>query len=83
MQDGEVWTFSVRAFESPLPERTINVNYGGFAEGQKHMSHILKLLQHILLLGRCIKSMFSYFCIYFIDRNFFLVLYYDRCESWG
>lgn len=33
-QDGEIWTFSVRAFESPLPERTINVNYEGFAEGQ-------------------------------------------------
>ena len=33
MQDGEVWTFSVRAFDSGLPERTINVNYEGFAEG--------------------------------------------------
>ncbi|ONM51733.1 Pyruvate kinase [Zea mays] len=31
-QDGEVWTFSVRSFELPLPERTINVNYDGFAE---------------------------------------------------
>jgi len=31
-EDGEVWTFSVRAFELPLPERTINVNYDGFAE---------------------------------------------------
>ncbi|WCJ23893.1 Pyruvate kinase family protein [Euphorbia peplus] len=31
-EDGEIWTFSVRAFESPLPERTINVNYEGFAE---------------------------------------------------
>lgn len=37
MQDGEIWTFSVRAFDSPLPERTINVNYGGFAEGMKHI----------------------------------------------
>ncbi|KAL6526590.1 hypothetical protein OROGR_015680 [Orobanche gracilis] len=32
VQDGEIWTFSVRAFDSALPERTINVNYGGFAE---------------------------------------------------
>ncbi|EPS67863.1 hypothetical protein M569_06907, partial [Genlisea aurea] len=31
-EDGEIWTFSVRAFDSPLPERTINVNYEGFAE---------------------------------------------------
>lgn len=31
-EDGEVWTFSVRAFNSPLPDRTINVNYDGFAE---------------------------------------------------
>ncbi|KAG0467027.1 hypothetical protein HPP92_018607 [Vanilla planifolia] len=31
-EDGEIWTFSVRAFNSPLPERTINVNYDGFAE---------------------------------------------------
>lgn len=33
-QDGEIWTFTVRAFESTLPEQTINVNYDGFAEGQ-------------------------------------------------
>ncbi|XP_015940565.1 pyruvate kinase isozyme A, chloroplastic [Arachis duranensis] len=31
-EDGEVWTFSVRAFNSTLPEHTINVNYDGFAE---------------------------------------------------
>ncbi|XP_022138517.1 pyruvate kinase isozyme A, chloroplastic [Momordica charantia] len=33
-EDGEIWTFSVRAFDStlPVPERTINVNYEGFAE---------------------------------------------------
>ncbi|CAA2960424.1 pyruvate kinase isozyme A, chloroplastic [Olea europaea subsp. europaea] len=31
-EDGEVWTFSVRAFDSPLPKHTINVNYEGFAE---------------------------------------------------
>ncbi|PKU86247.1 pyruvate kinase isozyme A, chloroplastic-like [Dendrobium catenatum] len=31
-EDGEIWTFSVRAFKSPLPERTINVSYDGFAE---------------------------------------------------
>ena len=35
-QDGEIWTFSVRAFDSTLPERTINVNYDGFAEGYYH-----------------------------------------------
>ncbi|KAK9137522.1 hypothetical protein Sjap_008116 [Stephania japonica] len=34
-EDGEIWTFSVRAFDSPLPERTINVNYEGFAEDVK------------------------------------------------
>ncbi|KAJ8427739.1 hypothetical protein Cgig2_021066 [Carnegiea gigantea] len=33
VQDGEVWTFTVRAFDSPRPERTITVNYDGFAEG--------------------------------------------------
>lgn len=33
LQDGEIWTFSVRAFDAPRPERTINVNYDGFAEG--------------------------------------------------
>ncbi|KAK4434064.1 Pyruvate kinase isozyme A, chloroplastic [Sesamum alatum] len=31
-EDGQIWTFSVRAFGSALPEHTINVNYGGFAE---------------------------------------------------
>ncbi|XP_071724567.1 pyruvate kinase isozyme A, chloroplastic-like [Rutidosis leptorrhynchoides] len=31
-EDGEFWTFSVRAFDSPLPEHTITVNYDGFAE---------------------------------------------------
>ncbi|PRQ36205.1 putative pyruvate kinase [Rosa chinensis] len=34
-EDGEIWTFSVRAFGSTLPERTINVNYEGFAEDVK------------------------------------------------
>eukprot|EP00262_Sarcandra_glabra_P013292 TRINITY_DN3649_c0_g1_i1.p1 TRINITY_DN3649_c0_g1~~TRINITY_DN3649_c0_g1_i1.p1 ORF type:complete len:579 (-),score=93.94 TRINITY_DN3649_c0_g1_i1:147-1883(-) len=34
-EDGEIWTFSVRAFNSPLPDRTIIVNYGGFAEDVK------------------------------------------------
>jgi hypothetical protein len=33
VQDGEIWTFSVRAFDSHRPERTVNVNYDGFAEG--------------------------------------------------
>ncbi|KAF5736789.1 Pyruvate kinase isozyme A [Tripterygium wilfordii] len=31
-EDGEIWTFSVRAFDAPLPEHTISVNYDGFAE---------------------------------------------------
>lgn len=31
-EDGEVWNFTVRAFDPPLPERTITVNYDGFAE---------------------------------------------------
>ncbi|GKA49762.1 pyruvate kinase isozyme A, chloroplastic, partial [Tanacetum coccineum] len=34
-QDGEVWTFSVRAYDSPRPERAITVNYDGFAEDVK------------------------------------------------
>nr|KJB72259.1 hypothetical protein B456_011G167200 [Gossypium raimondii] len=34
-EDGEIWTFSVRAFGTPRPERTINVNYDGFAEDVK------------------------------------------------
>ncbi|CAI9118340.1 OLC1v1019899C1 [Oldenlandia corymbosa var. corymbosa] len=34
-EDGEVWTFSVRAFDSSLPDYTINVNYEGFAEDVK------------------------------------------------
>ncbi|KAB2625490.1 pyruvate kinase isozyme A [Pyrus ussuriensis x Pyrus communis] len=34
-EDGEVWTFSVRAFGSTLPQNTINVNYEGFAEDVK------------------------------------------------
>ncbi|GFP86057.1 pyruvate kinase isozyme a chloroplastic [Phtheirospermum japonicum] len=33
--DGEIWTFSVRAFDSGLPEHTINVSYDGFAEDVK------------------------------------------------
>lgn len=37
MQDGETWTLNVQAFNSPLPECTINVNYGCFAEGMKHV----------------------------------------------
>ncbi|XP_057506961.1 pyruvate kinase isozyme A, chloroplastic-like [Actinidia eriantha] len=34
-EDGEIWTFTVRALDSPLPDRTINVNYDGFAEDVK------------------------------------------------
>ncbi|KAJ6318674.1 hypothetical protein OIU76_014098 [Salix suchowensis] len=34
-EDDEIWTFSVRAFDLPRPERTINVNYDGFAEDLK------------------------------------------------
>lgn len=40
LQDGEIWTFSVRAFDSALPERTIIVNYDGFAEGYYHEKHV-------------------------------------------
>ncbi|KAL9161702.1 hypothetical protein ABFS82_07G038300 [Erythranthe guttata] len=35
VEDGEIWTFSVRAFDTALPECTINVNYDGFAEDVK------------------------------------------------
>ncbi|CAI0465684.1 unnamed protein product [Linum tenue] len=31
-EDGEVWTLSVRAYDGNRPERTITVNYDGFAE---------------------------------------------------
>lgn len=41
MQDGEIWTFSVRAFDSPLPDNTISVNYDGFAEGHIFKTHIV------------------------------------------
>ncbi|KVH87607.1 Pyruvate kinase [Cynara cardunculus var. scolymus] len=34
-EDGEVWTFSVRAYDSLRPERAITVNYDGFAEDVK------------------------------------------------
>uniref|UniRef100_A0A7N0UBW8 Pyruvate kinase n=1 Tax=Kalanchoe fedtschenkoi TaxID=63787 RepID=A0A7N0UBW8_KALFE len=34
-EDGEIWTFTVRALEAPLPKRTITVNYDGFAEDVK------------------------------------------------
>lgn len=34
LQDGEVWTFTVRAFDSSRPARTISVSYDGFAEGK-------------------------------------------------
>lgn len=44
MQDGEIWTFSVRAFDSPWPDHTISVNYEGFAEGHISNTHILDCL---------------------------------------
>ncbi|CAH2052985.1 unnamed protein product [Thlaspi arvense] len=31
-EDGEIWTFTVRAFDSSRPESTISVSYDGFAE---------------------------------------------------
>ncbi|KAH9307843.1 hypothetical protein KI387_035754 [Taxus chinensis] len=34
-EDGDVWTFSVRALSGPLPPKTIHVNYEGFAEDVK------------------------------------------------
>ncbi|XVE77841.1 hypothetical protein DITRI_Ditri13aG0095500 [Diplodiscus trichospermus] len=35
-EDGEIWTFTVRAFDPPSrPERTITVNYDGFSEDVK------------------------------------------------
>ena len=34
-QDGDVWVFTVRTFDGPLPLRTVQVNYGGFAEGER------------------------------------------------
>lgn len=34
-KDGDIWTFSVRAFNSHRPECTISVNYDGFAEDVK------------------------------------------------
>lgn len=29
-----MWTFTVRALDSSPPERTVHVNYDGFAEGR-------------------------------------------------
>lgn len=43
MQDGEIWTFTVRAFASSRPDRTINVNYDGFSEGEILFYFIIKL----------------------------------------
>ncbi|WOK97111.1 pyruvate kinase isozyme A, chloroplastic-like [Canna indica] len=40
-EDGEIWTFSVRAFDSPLPERTIHANYDGFAEDVQEGDELL------------------------------------------
>lgn len=34
-EDGEMWTFTVRDFDAACPERTITVNYDGFAEDVK------------------------------------------------
>ncbi|KAJ0111557.1 hypothetical protein Patl1_03270 [Pistacia atlantica] len=34
-EDGEHWTFTVRPFDVNFPERTISVNYDGFAEDVK------------------------------------------------
>ncbi|XP_009795971.1 pyruvate kinase isozyme A, chloroplastic [Nicotiana sylvestris] len=34
-EDGEIWNFTVRSFDPPLPERTVTVNYDGFAEDVK------------------------------------------------
>lgn len=34
-EDGDVWTFSVRTLNGPLPPKTIHVNYEGFAEDVK------------------------------------------------
>lgn len=40
-EDGEIWTFSVRAFDEHRPERTITVNYDGFAEDVKTGDELL------------------------------------------
>lgn len=34
-EDGDMWTFTVRALDSSPPERTVHVNYDGFAEDVK------------------------------------------------
>ncbi|XP_062085099.1 pyruvate kinase isozyme A, chloroplastic-like [Humulus lupulus] len=34
-EDGDMWTFTVRALEFPYPKRTVNVSYDGFAEDVK------------------------------------------------
>ncbi|XP_047327766.1 pyruvate kinase isozyme A, chloroplastic-like [Impatiens glandulifera] len=31
-EDGDVWTFTIRSLASPLPARTVSVNYEGFVE---------------------------------------------------
>uniref|UniRef100_A0A7N0TTA8 Pyruvate kinase n=1 Tax=Kalanchoe fedtschenkoi TaxID=63787 RepID=A0A7N0TTA8_KALFE len=40
-EDGEIWTFSVRAWDAPCPEHTITVNYEGFAEDIKVRDELL------------------------------------------
>uniref|UniRef100_A0A5B7ABX2 Pyruvate kinase n=1 Tax=Davidia involucrata TaxID=16924 RepID=A0A5B7ABX2_DAVIN len=35
VEDGDIWTFSVRSFNFSLPGHTISVNYDGFAEDVK------------------------------------------------
>lgn len=37
-QIGEDWVFSVRSINGSLPERTVVVNYEGFAEGVASLS---------------------------------------------
>ena len=41
IEDGEIWIFSVQAFDSPHPERTININYDGFTEDVKVSDELL------------------------------------------
>ena len=61
MQDGEIWTFSVRAFDAPRPERTINVNYDGFAEGH-HLSIIFwfKQATFFTIINGCLFFVVTY-----------------------
>lgn len=83
VQDGEIWTFTVRAFDAPRPERTITVNYDGFAEG----NYICWKMLSFSSMGDnlCISFLLMLMWVVMLNNQFSFnwnLLWY-RCESWG